>query len=217
MKSGAPTECDVVVVGGGIVGLAVARELLRRHPDLELTVLEREPVVASQQTGHTSGVIHAGIYYAPGSLKAKLCVAGARELYAYCAEHGIEARTEGKLIVATTEEELSRLDELERRGRTNEVGGLRRVEAEEIAEIEPHARGLAALHSPETGVVDLVAAARAFAADVEAAGAEIATDCGVEGLEASESGIVVRHSQGETRARFVVACAGGRSARLAAE
>ena len=130
------------------MGLAVARELLIRHPDSTLCVLEREDRLAAHQTSHSSGVIHAGIYYAPGSLKARLCVEGARLLYAYCDERGIEARRDGKLIVAADESELPGLDELERRGRENQVPGLRRIDADEIAEIEPHARGVAALHSP---------------------------------------------------------------------
>src|SRR3954467_9582620 len=146
-----PKSSDVVVIGGGTPGPAVARGLLSRHPDSTLCVLEREDRLAAHQTSHSSGVIHAGIYYAPGSLKARLCVEGARLLYAYCGERGIEARKNGKLIIASRESELSRLDELERRGRENQVPGLRRVDADGIAEIEPHARGIAALHSPETG------------------------------------------------------------------
>src|SRR5919198_3512202 len=114
-----PRTCDFVVIGGGILGLAVARELLERHPDSAVCVLEREDRLAAHQTSHSSGVIHAGIYYAPGSLKARLCVQGARLLYAYCDERGIEARRDGKLIVATDEGEPTRLDELERRGRAN--------------------------------------------------------------------------------------------------
>src|SRR5215217_6944851 len=149
-----PARCDLLVVGGGIVGLAVARELTARHAGASVCVLEREPGLGRHQTGHSSGVVHAGIYYAPGSLRARLCVAGARELYAYCDERGIAYEKSGKLIVAAREEELPRLDELERRGRANEVPGLRRVAPDEIPEIEPHARGIAALHSPETGVVD---------------------------------------------------------------
>src|SRR5436190_2546046 len=125
----------VVVVGAGILGLATARELLARQPDREVTVLEREPEVGFHQTGHNSGVIHGGIYYAPGSLKAKLCVEGARDLYAYCAERGIEAERCGKLIVATSAEELPGLDELECRGNANGVPGLRRLDADELREI----------------------------------------------------------------------------------
>src|ERR1041385_3447936 len=118
---------NVVVVGAGILGLATARELLARRPDRRVTVLEREPEVGFHQPGHNSGVIHGGIYYAPGSLKARLCVSGARDMYEYCESHGIEARRCGKLIVATGEEELPRLDELERRATANEVPGVRRL------------------------------------------------------------------------------------------
>jgi L-2-hydroxyglutarate oxidase len=199
-KPGArPALADVAVVGGGILGLATARELLRRRPDANIVVLEREHELAQHQTGHNSGVIHAGIYYEPGSLKARLCVEGARELYAYCEEHDIPFKRSGKLIVARDESELGPLDELERRGRANEVSGLRRVDGDGLREIEPHARGLAALHSPETGVVDFAAVARAFAAEVEAAGGRVQTGCGR---------IRVVHSRGESCARFAVFCAG---------
>jgi L-2-hydroxyglutarate oxidase len=208
-------ESEVAVVGAGIVGLAVARELLRRHPDLGLVVLERATEIATGQTGQTSGVIHAGIYYQPGSLKARLCVEGARELYAFCEERGIEARRDGKLIVATSEEELPRLDELERRGRANGVPGLMRIGADRIPEIEPHARGLAAIHSPHTGVVDFVAVARSLAAEIREAGGEIATGSEVESFSPVANSIVLRHRGGETRARFAVCCGAHRSDRLA--
>ena len=208
-------ECDLAVVGGGIVGLAVARELASRHADAEVQVLEREPQLAAHQTGHSSGVIHAGIYYRPGSLKAHLCVEGARELYGYCAERGIDARRDGKLIVAADESELARLDELERRGRANEVPGLSRVGPDGIREIEPHASGVAALHSPETGVVDFVAVAEALAADLTAAGGTILRGIEVAGLRASGDRIELLHRGGVTRARFAVVCAGAWADRLA--
>ena len=208
-------ESEVAVIGAGIVGLAVARELLRRHPGLSLVMLERAGEIATGQTGQTSGVIHAGIYYEPGSLKARLCVEGARDLYAFCEERRIEARRDGKLIVATSEEELPRLDELERRGHANGVPGLRRIGADEIAEIEPNARGLAALHSPNTGVVDFVAVARSLAAGIREAGGEIEFGSGVEGFSPAGGSISLRHGSGETRTRFAVCCAGRRSDRLA--
>jgi (S)-2-hydroxyglutarate dehydrogenase len=138
----APGECDLAVVGGGILGLAVARELAARHPDRSAVVLERAGEVATGQTGRNSGVIHAGIYYAPGSLKARLCVAGARDLYAYCEENRVPFERCGKVIVARSEDELPRLDELERRGRENGVPGLRRLSAVELREVEPHCRGV---------------------------------------------------------------------------
>ena len=211
-----PEQADLVVVGGGIVGLAVARELLAREPARTLAVLEREPELATQQTGRSSGVIHAGVYYAPGSLKAKLCVDGAELLYGYCAERGIEARRAGKLIVATDDSELGALEELENRGTADGVPGLRRVGAEEISEIEPHARGVAALHSPATGVVDFRAVAAALAADVREAGGAIETGRDVTALEANGAGIGVRGPDGSTiRAGYVVCCAGAGSDRLA--
>ncbi len=206
---------DFVVIGAGILGLSVARELLARHPHASLCVLEREDRIAAHQTSHSSGVIHAGIYYAPGSLKARLCVEGARLLYDYCDRCGIEARRNGKLIIAAGEDELPRLDELERRGRANEVPGLRRVGPDQITEIEPHARGVAALHSPETGVVDFAEVARALAGEVEAGGGAIATEAGVRRLNPGGASIRVEHERGTTDAGFVVSCAGAWTDRLA--
>ncbi len=208
---GPPRECDVAVVGAGIVGLAVARELALRHGGARIAVLERERRIAAHQTGHSSGVIHSGIYYAPGSLKARLCVAGARELYAYCAERGLPARRDGKLIVATRERDLERLAELERRAAANGVEGVRRLGGGEIAAVEPHAAGVAALHCPSTGVVDFARVAEAYAADLAELGATVSTGCAVEAV----AGDVVRHAAGELRAGAVVACAGAWSDRLA--
>jgi (S)-2-hydroxyglutarate dehydrogenase len=208
-------ECDLAVVGAGILGLATARELLARHPNLSVQVLEREGRIAAHQTGHNSGVIHQGVYYTPGSLKAQLCVTGARELYEYCDERGIPTERCGKLIVATGPEQLERLEELERRGTANGVPGLRRLGAEELAEVEPHVRGLAGLHSPATGIVDYARVAGAFADDVEAAGGAITTGCGVKGITVADGRIRLQHPQGETRARHALFCAGGWSDRLA--
>src|SRR5918996_1763738 len=210
-----PRESDLAVVGAGIVGLAVARELALRHPDATVTVLERERELAFHQTGHSSGVIHAGIYYRPGSLKAELCVAGARALYEYCERHGIQARRAGKVIVATEEAELSGLNELERRGTANEVAGLRRIGPDELREIEPHARGLAALHSPATGIVDFGTVARALAADLAGAGGSIGTGCGVRATSVGRGRIAIAHARGQTRARAAVLCSGAWSDRLA--
>src|SRR5450759_3993285 len=148
---------DVVVVGAGIIGLATARELLRRWPRLRLAVVDKESQIAAHQSGHNSGVIHSGIYYAPGSLKARLCVAGGRALIRYCDEHGIAYDLCGKVIVATDESELPRLDELQRRGEANGVVGLEAIGPERLAEIEPHAVGIRALHSPGTGIINYLA------------------------------------------------------------
>jgi (S)-2-hydroxyglutarate dehydrogenase len=211
----APAECDLAVVGGGILGLAVARELAGRHPARSVVVLERAPEVATGQTGRNSGVIHAGIYYAPGSLKARMCVAGARDLYAYCEQRGIPFDRCGKVIVARNEDELPRLDELERRGRENGVPGLRRLTGSELREVEPHCRGVAALHSPATGIIDFAAVARSLARDLEADGVPVVTGCGVNTVEQRRGRIRLLHSAGETRARFAVFCAGAGADRLA--
>jgi L-2-hydroxyglutarate oxidase len=214
MTNAPPAECDLAVVGGGIVGLAVARELTRRRPDLNVVVLERAPELATGQTGANSGVIHAGIYYAPGSLKARLCVAGAVEMYEFCERHEIPHERCGKVIVARHEGELGRLDELERRGQANGVQGLRRLTGSELREIEPHCHGVAALHSPATGIVDFAEVARALARELEASGTPVVTGCGVEGVESRPRRIGLAHS-GETRARFAVFCAGAAADRLA--
>jgi (S)-2-hydroxyglutarate dehydrogenase len=211
----APDEVDLAVVGGGILGLATARELVRRRPQLRAVVLEREPELASHQTGRNSGVIHAGIYYAPGSLKARLCVQGARELYEFCEERGIPHERCGKVIVARDASEIGRLDELERRGQANEVPGLRRLDEAGLRELEPECRGVAALHSPNTGIVDFAAAARALGGELDDAGTPVLTGCEVTGIEPNGRRIVLRHARGETRARFAVLCAGGWSDRLA--
>jgi (S)-2-hydroxyglutarate dehydrogenase len=211
----APRHADLAVVGAGILGLAVARELHARRPDRSLAVLEAGERVAGGQTGANSGVIHAGIYYAPGSLKARMCVDGARAMYALCEEHGIPYERCGKLIVARDEAELARLDELERRGRANGVPGLRRLRAEEIAEVEPHAVGVAALHSPDTGVVDFAAVARSLAAVLDADDVPVALGCGVTAIGQRGGRIHLRHARGELAARFAVLCAGAGSDRLA--
>ena len=211
-----PDRCDVAVVGAGILGLAAAREIARRHPRLRVAVLEREPEVAHHQTGHNSGVVHAGIYYAPGSLKAELCVAGARELYELCEERGIAHERCGKVIVATDESELPALEELERRGRANGVPGLRRLDAAGLREIEPHARGVAALHSPATGIVDFPAVAHALGDDVRAADGSVTTGCEVEGMTEASGAVTIAHARGQTRARGAVFCAGAWADRLAA-
>ncbi len=210
-----PERCDLAVVGGGIVGLAVARELALRFPGASLCVLERERELACHQTAHNSGVIHAGVYYEPGSLKARLCVEGARELYAYCERNGIAHSRCGKLIVATRAEQLPRLEELERRARANGVRGVRLVDRAAISELEPHARGAAALHSPDTGVVDFRAVALAYARDAREAGAALATGCEVRSVSLRRSGLLLGHSRGLLHAGHAVFCAGAWADRLA--
>ena len=204
---------DLAIVGAGIIGLATARELLARRPGLRVAVVDRAGEVGTGQTGHNSGVIHAGIYYKPGSLKAQLCVDGAARMYAYCEERGIAFERCGKVIVALDESELDRLDELERRGRANQVPGLRRLRAQEITELEPHCAGIAGLHSPNTGIIDFAAVARALADDVRAAGGEVALGRGVDAVARDDGG--VRLEGGDVAARHAVFCAGGQASRLA--
>jgi len=214
-EQSAPARCDVAIVGGGILGLAVARELLRRRPGASLCVLERERDLATHQTGHNSGVVHAGIYYAPGSLKARLCVAGARELREYCIERAIPYEQCGKVIVDTDPSELPRLDELERRGQANAVPGLTRLDAEGIRALEPHAVGIAGLHSPATAIVSFPAVARAYAHDVAGAGGGVVTGCEVLGVRAGARGVRLEHTRGATEAGHAIFCAGAWADRLA--
>jgi 2-hydroxyglutarate dehydrogenase len=210
-----PARCDLAVVGAGIVGLAVAREWTRRHPRASVCVFEREQQPATHQTGHSSGVIHSGIYYRPGSLKARLCVQGAQELYDYCEQRSIVHERCGKLIVATDERQLASLAELQRRGEANGVSDLRLLRGADIEQVEPHARGVAALHSPRTGIVDFAAVARAFADDVVASGGVVACDCEVTGIELRARSLRLRHAGGETEAGHAIFCAGAWSDRLA--
>ena len=205
---------DLVVVGAGIVGLAVAREWHLRRPADSVAVLEREDGPARHQTGHNSGVIHGGIYYQPGSLKARLCVEGARLMYEYCQHNAISHERCGKLIVAVSPDELGRLDDLQDRGIANEVPGLRRIGAGEIAEIEPNAVGLQALHAPNTGIVDYPAVARALVDELTAAGVTVRFGTGVSAIDGADSP-VVHTADGPVRARTVIACAGLWSDRLA--
>jgi (S)-2-hydroxyglutarate dehydrogenase len=211
----APAKCDLAIVGGGIVGLALARELIHRHPRASVCVLERESDVGAHQTGHSSGVIHAGIYYRPGSLKARLCVQGARDLYAYCAERGIAHERSGKLILATNAAELSHLHRLEHQGHANGVSGLRLLDAAGVERIEPHARALAGLHSPDTGIVDFGALARSYARDLLGAGGLITAACEVTGVRPAARSLRLTHAHGSTEATHAIFCAGAWADRLA--
>ncbi|MGK2933522.1 MAG: L-2-hydroxyglutarate oxidase [Solirubrobacterales bacterium] len=212
-----PPQADFVVVGGGILGLAVARELLTRNPGASLAVLEAEDRLAAHQTSHSSGVIHAGVYYEPGSLRAELCVEGAASLIAYCDERSIPWRRSGKLIVATDETEIARLGELERRGTANGVPGLTLVEGDRIPEIEPHAAGLAALHSPDTGTVDFAEVTESFATDVESAGGSVHLSSPVVVVRTGHGAqsLAVETSKGAVLTGSGVFCAGLQSDRLA--
>jgi L-2-hydroxyglutarate oxidase len=206
---------EVLLVGAGILGLAVARELLARKPGLSLTVLEKEAAIAQHQTGHNSGVIHSGIYYTPGSLKAQLCVEGARLMYEFCGKKGIPTERCGKVIVAAHESEVPRLEELKRRGEANGVPGLVEVGRERLAELEPNVVGVRALHSPETGIVDFKLVARALADEVEERGGRILTRHAVSAISSNGGGAVVTTNGGEFQAGRLVTCAGLQSDRLA--
>jgi L-2-hydroxyglutarate oxidase LhgO len=206
----------VVVVGGGILGLATARQLAVSSPDAEIVVLEKEHAIAQHQTSHNSGVVHAGIYYAPGSLKARLCRRGLVLLREYCAEHNLPYDACGKLVVATDEHEVEPLRRLEERATANGVPGLKWLEAGELASIEPHVRGVAALHSPETAIADFAAVARAYAAEVTAAGGEIRTGAGVSRIQQNGHRPTVDLTDGSTlEADRVIVCAGLQVDRLA--
>jgi (S)-2-hydroxyglutarate dehydrogenase len=206
---------DVVVIGAGILGLAVSRELLSRYPRLRLAVLDKEPSVGQHQTGHNSGVLHSGIYYAPGSLKARLCVQGQRELYAYCEQKGIPTDRCGKVIVASNESELPRLDNLFERGQANGVQGLEMIGPERLREIEPHCVGVRALFSPNTGIVDFSRVTRAYAADVMECGGDVLPGYGVERISDRPGRVVMHTTAGEVEAQHVVACAGLHADRVA--
>jgi len=202
------SDLPVGVIGGGIVGLAIGRELTHRFPGLVVNVFEKEDRLAAHQTGHNSGVVHAGIYYKPGSLKAQLCTRGRALIHEFCEERGLPYDACGKLVVAVDDGELGRLDALEVTARENGVPGLTRIERSEITDIEPHAAGLVALHSPATAITDFVAIAEAFAADIEAAGGIIRRSTPVTAIERRAGAIDVVTPMGTHRVRRLVVCAG---------
>ncbi|MFL5802131.1 MAG: L-2-hydroxyglutarate oxidase [Roseiflexaceae bacterium] len=207
---------DVTIIGAGIVGLATARALLHRYPRLRLAVLEKEPAIARHQTGRNSGVIHSGLYYTPGSLKARLCVEGAAALTRFCDEHGIPYQRCGKVVVATEAAELPRLEELYRRGTANGVPGLELIGPERLREIEPHAAGLRALHSPNTGIVDYGRVAAALAEDIRQAGGAILTGRAVQSIARRNGAVRIETPAGAIETRFAIGCAGLHADRVAA-
>jgi L-2-hydroxyglutarate oxidase LhgO len=207
---------DVVVVGGGIVGLATAFEHLRREPGARVLVLEKEAAVGLHQTGHNSGVLHSGIYYKPGSLKARIAVRGCASMIRFCEEHGVAFELSGKVIVATSETERPRLEALLERGKENGVPGLRLISPEELREIEPNALGVAALHSASTGIVSFRAVAEAMAREIESRGGHVRTGARLLGFR-NEAGLVRLHTEaGDLLARRVVTASGLHADRVAA-
>jgi L-2-hydroxyglutarate oxidase LhgO len=206
---------DVVVIGGGVVGLASALALLSARPGLSVLVLEKERAVGAHQTGHNSGVIHAGLYYKPGSAKARTCIRGRALLEAFCEEHGVPFERCGKVVVAAQHEDVPRLEALERRARANGIVGVRRLTPEELADREPHVRALAALLVPETGIIDYRMVARAYADEFGRRGGRLREGSRVTAIRARAGRIVVESTDGDWEARALVACAGLASDRVA--
>jgi L-2-hydroxyglutarate oxidase LhgO len=205
---------NVIIIGGGVVGLGVALEITRRFPHLRLLVLEKEDRVARHQSGHNSGVIHSGVYYKPGSMKARLCVSGAAAMVEFCREHDIAHEVSGKVIVATELDELPRLEELRRRGEANGLPGLRMIGPEELREIEPHAIGLKALVVPSTGITDYAKVSEKYAALISARGGTVLTSATVTGIRRPANDIVVETSRGDFSASALINCAGLYSDRI---
>ena len=208
------TDADLVVVGAGIVGLAVARSWLRRHPGDAVVVLDKEDRVAAHQSGRNSGVIHAGVYYAPGSLKARLCREGRAELLAFARMHAIDHEVCGKVVVATRPDELERLDELERRCRANDLA-VERIDRRRLGELEPHAEGIAALHVPATGIIDYPAVCSALATEVAELGGTVRLSCEVRRLDERSDAVHVVTGTDTVVATRAVNCAGVHSDELA--
>jgi len=206
---------DLIIIGGGIIGLATGLELTEKYPQVKLLVLEKESRIASHQTGHNSGVIHGGIYYKPGSLKAETCVAGRRALLDFCDKNGISYELCGKVIVATDDEEIPRLEELFRRGTANGVPGLEMIGPERLREIEPHARGIRAVRSPATGIIDFTQVAGAYARQVQERGGQILTSREVKNIFQREGKLIIETSTGEFSSRYLLNCGGLFSDRIA--
>ena len=204
-----------IIIGGGIVGLASALKLAVRFPGCHIVLLEKEGDVGRHQSGNNSGVLHAGLYYKPGSLKARLAVAGIREMTAFCRDNGIAHEICGKLVVAVDESELGRLNHLHERGRQNGLQGLRMLNAAQMREIEPHAGGIAALHVPQEGIVDYTAVCRVMARKIEEGGGRVATRARVIKMREQSGGWIVQTTAGDWEADYVVNCAGLHSDRVA--
>jgi L-2-hydroxyglutarate oxidase LhgO len=216
MFQGMPRTADITVIGAGIVGLATAVNLTERHPRARVVVLDKEAHIATHQTGHNSGVIHSGIYYKPGSYKARLCVEGARLMTEFCDAHGIHYERCGKVIVATEESEVPRLNTLHERGTANGVPGLKLVSGEEVREWEPHVRAVSGMLSPATGIVDYTQVADTMAALITQRGAEVVTGAGVRGIRRDGGLLTVETDAGPVSTRHLINCAGLHSDRVAA-
>ena len=207
-------DYDTAIIGGGIVGLATAKALLERRGE-SLVVLEAEDRLAAHQSGHNSGVIHSGLYYRAGSLKARLCVDGRSAMYRFCEQRGVPVRRCGKLIVATHQRELARLDELATRGQSNRLQGLRRLSGEALREHEPHCGGIAALLVPDAGVVDFARVTQALGDVVRERGGEVLVGSEVVGVRRRSDRIVIQTTQGDLECKLLINCAGLQSDRVA--
>lgn len=205
---------DVIIIGAGAVGLGVALEITRRFPGRRLLILEKEGRVASHQSGHNSGVIHSGVYYKPGSLKARLCVPGAAAMVEFCREHGVPHNVCGKVIVATQPEELPRLQDLKKRGEANGLSGLRLIGGDELRELEPHAAGLQALVVPSTGITDYAAVCAKFAELISREGGAVLCSAPAHAIRRLPSEIVVETARGAFSANALINCAGLHSDRI---
>lgn len=207
-------EYEIGIIGGGVVGMATAYALAPEHGG-RMVVLEAEGRLAAHQTGNNSGVIHSGLYYKPGSLKAKNCVEGREALYRFCAEHGVAHDRCGKIVVATETSEVEMLAELERRGEANGLHGLRQLKADELKEFEPHVAGIAGLHVPETGIVDYVQLTETYGKLASGHGAAVRLDACVQTIERRSDGLTLITPSGEFRCKNVIACAGLQADRVA--
>lgn len=207
---------DVAIVGGGIVGLATALQIAEAMPDVKVLVLEKEKDLASHQSAHNSGVIHRGLYYRPGSVKARTAVSGSRQMVEFCQHHQIPYELCGQVVVATHTGQVPALNELWRRGNVNGVSGLKQISAEELREIEPHAYGVAAIHNPAEGITDYRAVARKYAELFVGLGGEIRVGCKVTGLKSSPGDIMIRTETAPVFCRQLINCAGLYSDRVAA-
>jgi L-2-hydroxyglutarate oxidase LhgO len=207
-------NCDVVIVGGGIVGLATAHRLLEARPQTRLLLLEKEPKLAAHQTGNNSGVLHSGLYYKPGSEKAKLSVSGLQQMVAFCREHGVAYEQCGKVVVAISQDELPRLEHLWERGNANGLVGLRKLTPEQIREIEPHAAGVAGIHVPQEGIVDYRAVSEKLGELIRKNGGEVRLNTRVLKLIPASDGWTVETTAGEFHTRIVITCGGLHADRL---
>ena len=205
---------DVTIVGGGIVGLGTAHRLLQAQPRLKVLLLEKEARLAAHQTGNNSGVLHSGLYYKPGSEKARLSVGGLKQMVAFCREHGIAHEICGKIVVATEESELPRLENLLERGNANGMEGLRKLNPSQIREIEPHAAGLAAIHVPQEGIVDYPGVCEKLGELIRKAGGEIKLNTRADKIVPDDAGWVIETPAGNFRTNFVVTCGGLHADRL---